>query len=576
MVNYTNRGKITALAPTDGGTGLTDGTDHIHTGLIKALHGIAPGNYLMEFGNFQQVAGSSRTRFGFDGAATTIKLMRDGKYVKIITDINAEITAPHGTNDRYDLVVINSSDAIAIRAGTDHVTSPRVGGLSLGDIPVAMVKVEGGSGVNITTREVQMYSFDKAENSLSIAYNGGGTTYTETMSIYGDADRTIFLNKVANADFRFILADNTTDEKFEIMTDDDADGLFTPISSVFSVDGLGATTISGSITVGGNIIKASDGGSTITMDTSDNVTIAGDLTVGGGDITYGNGQDATLGVTATAHNTAGKPLSLSAGTTTAGTTDNIAGGSLTFKGGQGKGSGVGGDIIFQTAGRGISGSALNAHATALTISDNLTATFAGDITVTGNDITFGNGATVVNTSSSLLTITEATVTASAALTAGTSVSAPAVTAATSLSSDTQTILSPLGTPVISSATPGTLLTMNNYQYLEVLPAVANFYQLFDAGSLPTGTTITLKNLSAVDALVIPTGANVIDAGQVPAAVPVGITIGANQITLPGLRTVTLMSYAETAVALADPTLAFGFVGAPIWLGSTGWLIVGMF
>ena len=36
--------------------------------------------------------------------------------------------------------------------------------------------------------------------------------------------------------------------------------------------------------VGGNVIQASDGGSTITMDTSDNVTIAGDLTVTGGDI----------------------------------------------------------------------------------------------------------------------------------------------------------------------------------------------------------------------------------------------------------------------------------------------------
>ena len=47
----------------------------------------------------------------------------------------------------------------------------------------------------------------------------------------------------------------------------------------------GDAAFTGNITVGGNIIKASDGGSTITLDTSDNVIIAGDLQVSGGDIT---------------------------------------------------------------------------------------------------------------------------------------------------------------------------------------------------------------------------------------------------------------------------------------------------
>jgi len=83
--------------------------------------------------------------------------------------------------------------------------------------------------------------------------------------------------------------------------------------------------------------------------------------------------------TASAHDAAGTVLTMSAGATTAGTTNNIAGGALTFQGGQGKGSGAGGDIIFQTANAGGSGSSLNALATALTISDDLSATFAGSI-----------------------------------------------------------------------------------------------------------------------------------------------------------------------------------------------------
>lgn len=49
---------------------------------------------------------------------------------------------------------------------------------------------------------------------------------------------------------------------------------------------------SGVLQLGGNIIKASDGGSTITMDTSDNVTIGGELQVGGGLIKSGNGNGA--------------------------------------------------------------------------------------------------------------------------------------------------------------------------------------------------------------------------------------------------------------------------------------------
>ena len=46
----------------------------------------------------------------------------------------------------------------------------------------------------------------------------------------------------------------------------------------------GSTKLIGDLTLSNNVIKASDGGSTITMDTSDNVTIAGNLTVSGGDI----------------------------------------------------------------------------------------------------------------------------------------------------------------------------------------------------------------------------------------------------------------------------------------------------
>jgi hypothetical protein len=108
-----------------------------------------------------------------------------------------------------------------------------------------------------------------------------------------------------------------------------------------------------------------------------------------------------LGVGATAHNVAGKALTLSAGTTTAGTTSDIAGGSLTISGGQGKGSGAGGDILFKTANAGSSGSSLNALATALTLSDDLSATFAGAVSVAGNFTVTGTTTTVSSTNTAV-------------------------------------------------------------------------------------------------------------------------------------------------------------------------------
>jgi hypothetical protein len=147
------------------------------------------------------------------------------------------------------------------------------------------------------------------------------------------------------------------------------------------------------------VFKCSDGGvgiTALTLDASDAgaalfnaaVTVGTDLIVTGGDIQYGNGQNATMTIAATAHNAAGKNLTITSGATTAGTTNNIAGGSLTIQAGQGKGTGAGGDIIFQTANAGSSGSTLNSLATALTISDDLSSTFAGAIQANGN-ATFG-------------------------------------------------------------------------------------------------------------------------------------------------------------------------------------------
>jgi hypothetical protein len=220
---------------------------------------------------------------------------------------------------------------------------------------------------------------------------GGGSSGAVTLTL--DLNELSAATVAVAADSMVIIdADSSNEPKKESIADFVSGIAGTGLSAssgqlaVDSITSVGAVD-SGSITSGFGSIDV--GSSTIT--TTGNISGA-DVTVSGGDISFGNGQNATASVAATAHNAAGKNLTITAGPTTAGTTNNIAGGSLTLQAGQGKGSGAGGDIVFQTANAGGSGSSLNSHATALTISDDLGATFAGDVIVSDGNLKLGSTA----------------------------------------------------------------------------------------------------------------------------------------------------------------------------------------
>ena len=103
----------------------------------------------------------------------------------------------------------------------------------------------------------------------------------------------------------------------------------------------GTATFTSGVKLANNIIYASDGGSTITLDTSDNVTIAGDLTISGGNITSALALDSTLSVAGLLTATSGVKLgnniiyaSDGGSTITLDTSDNVTIlGDLTISGG---------------------------------------------------------------------------------------------------------------------------------------------------------------------------------------------------------------------------------------------------
>ena len=188
MANFTNRNKITTMSASSVDTGVQDGIDHIHSGLIKVLDAKARGNYVFECGDIQQASGSARTKFGFLGASNTVKYYVDGVYTELTSDLyTPDINSPEA-NDRYDLMVINGG-SLYVRTGTAS-TSPKVADLNDGDVPVALIKVAKNTGDNIITRPVQLFTYDKNSDSTTIGY--GASTYTKTMLISGSADGTTF------------------------------------------------------------------------------------------------------------------------------------------------------------------------------------------------------------------------------------------------------------------------------------------------------------------------------------------------------------------------------------------------
>ena len=245
---------------------IEDEVDFPHTGIIKALSDGLGQNYGIS---------------GFDitiDSATQIDvgagvIFRDGKREGIDAVPNLALGRTNINQNSYHLVVVDKNKAIVIRSPSaqDRVASytKRVSSEAQGDTIIAMVTHTGNNPMPI-----QYLTVDKAENSLSIGYSNSGT-YTEAMDIQATADRTTFKNKVTNADIRFILADNTADEKFEILSDDDSDG-DEGDTEIFSVDGLGVTSVKS--------LKLGTAGELTITESSDDITIKN--TVSNKDITF--------------------------------------------------------------------------------------------------------------------------------------------------------------------------------------------------------------------------------------------------------------------------------------------------
>ena len=195
-----NQGKITNLAGTPS-TGLVDGTDKLHSGILKTLESFSQGDMCISHAGFTITDAGTYTQYNL---AQPIKFTSKGQYVSY-TGGNLTVvyssTVADASNDRYDWVLLNpnigGTPAIVIVQGT-AASAPLVADITAGYIPIALVKIDAGSTNDATSRNFQLYTMSKVSNSLSIGHNDSG--YTEAMSITSSAGDVSIENKVQDKD----------------------------------------------------------------------------------------------------------------------------------------------------------------------------------------------------------------------------------------------------------------------------------------------------------------------------------------------------------------------------------------
>jgi hypothetical protein len=135
-----------------------------------------------------------------------------------------------------------------------------------------------------------------------------------------------------------------------------------------NVAALYATAIGSGATIGASHTSSIALGLSATT-TAANQMVIGDTTSRIADVYIGSGVTSTTAAGTTYHATGGSG-------------SNNAGANFTLAGGQGTGTALGGSLIFQTAGAGLTGSSPNALATRLTIDSTGSSTFTGQVVIT--------------------------------------------------------------------------------------------------------------------------------------------------------------------------------------------------
>ena len=180
-----NPGIISTLSSNPTGVQLVDGTDNIHSGIIKALHAATGENRAISGFNLTQTTSSGRT--AFQVAAGIV--LRNGKVISVTGGLLSTTTAQISANsvDWYGAIVVASNNSLAWRfgavTGKANASTSTVAELATGDIPVIIVKIDSAEANNSTSRLHQYVGYTQTDREFSaidnsverLRINKGGT-----------------------------------------------------------------------------------------------------------------------------------------------------------------------------------------------------------------------------------------------------------------------------------------------------------------------------------------------------------------------------------------------------------------
>ena len=101
--------------------------------------------------------------------------------LRAVAAANATITAANGSNPRFDLVVITSAGAIAVRAGTPAV-DPKPPSRTANDVVIATVYIPA-AGITIQTSQITDRRVERANGPITIAKVTSAVTFNTTLAI---------------------------------------------------------------------------------------------------------------------------------------------------------------------------------------------------------------------------------------------------------------------------------------------------------------------------------------------------------------------------------------------------------
>lgn len=248
---------------------IEDGVDFPHTGLLKALSTASSGRYAV-------------SGFDISGETTTEITVAAGKimYNNFLLDVNgATLTLSSSYSNGYHLLVAPKPTGFAPNYASPTVVlrnptaADKVAEYTLGDTVIGVVTHTG-----TTNAKVQFLTYDKTENSLSLAHHNSNATYTEMGKVYATSTGIV------------IEQDSATNlGNIEIKNQDQDRDI------IFTLDDGG---VEKSITLNADIATAQFGDFSIT--TNGSVTANGVTLSGGGTVAnHGNNRIITSGATNT-------------------------------------------------------------------------------------------------------------------------------------------------------------------------------------------------------------------------------------------------------------------------------------